>query len=200
MRCGCLQIELVIVVRAGTRPQRIVVEEAQRSGATMIVLERYKFPLLGTIFYVYVAFSIYIYSIFFITLWSVVSVDYLTLASNSIHNNTQLNGWSCVKLPWLQIRSEALGFRHLEALFSKSIAGFTNTAHQLSNIVSWHVKNIILVVMNATGKRCPKLYQFLEFYPRYEPPLHELLEGFSQNPPSKRWRSCILHHTWSPSL
>jgi hypothetical protein len=89
-------MELVIVVRAGTQPQRIVVEEALRSGATVVVLERYKFPLLSTILYVYVAFSIYIYplatSIFFITLWSVVSVNYLTLASTSIHNITQLMG------------------------------------------------------------------------------------------------------------
>jgi len=54
-------MELVIVVRAGTQPQRIVVEEALRSGATVVVLERYKFPLLSTILYVYVAFSIYIY-------------------------------------------------------------------------------------------------------------------------------------------
>jgi hypothetical protein len=54
-------MELVIVVRAGTQPQRIVVEEALRSGATVVVLERYKFPLLSTILYVYVvAFSIYI--------------------------------------------------------------------------------------------------------------------------------------------
>lgn len=55
-------MELVIAVRAGTQPQRIVVEEALRSGATFLVIERYKFPLLSIILYVFVAFLyIYIY-------------------------------------------------------------------------------------------------------------------------------------------
>lgn len=121
-------------------------------------------------------FYIYIYilvtSTFFITLWSVVSVDYSTLASTSIHNINPLKGRSCVQLSCLlsclQIQSELLGFRHSEFLF---------------------------LIMNAKGRRCYDLYQFLEFHLRHKPPLHELLERLSSTPPPKRQGSCVLHHT-----